>query len=154
MTRPQEINIHRQMTVRLAIVSLNSILSLSLSLSLSSPLVSSPLVSLPATQNRSNWAGDTTAGSSILIVKKMSSRLILKQFRNLIYWNSFQFRTGNFNSNHGFNKSSVVSLNVKWCSPQFDKFLLSKWFSDLTWVMLVYCRCPCLPVCFDIYYYL
>ena len=33
VARPLEINIHRQMTVRLAIVTLNSILSLSLSLS-------------------------------------------------------------------------------------------------------------------------
>ena len=32
VARPLEINIHRQMTVRLAIVTLNSILSLSLSL--------------------------------------------------------------------------------------------------------------------------
>ena len=45
MTRPQEINIHRQMTVRLAIVSLNSILSLALSPLLSSPLLSSRLLS-------------------------------------------------------------------------------------------------------------
>ena len=79
VARPLEINIHRQMTVRLAIVTLNSILSLSLSLS---QLWWRHILNL------------NHPGSSILIVKKMSSRLILKQFRNLIYWNSFQFRTG------------------------------------------------------------
>ena len=91
--RPLEINIHRQMTVRLAIVSFNSILFLSLSLS-------------PSNSKKIKLVGVWAMGygywrhilnfklKPILIVKKMSSRLILKQFRNLIYWNSFQFRTG------------------------------------------------------------
>ena len=96
--RPLEINIHRQMTVRLAIVSFNSILFLSFSLFLS---LSLSLSHLQATLKRSNWLGYGDWRhilkfklKPILIVKKMSSRLILKQFRNLIYWNSFQFRTG------------------------------------------------------------
>ena len=120
-TRPWEMNIHKQMKPLLF-------------------LILSPLT--PVRGPRTNTISD-------LIVKKMSSRLILKQFRNLIYWNSFQLRSGISILIRNSTKA-VVSLNandvlLNLISLYFlSDFLI--WFLP-TESLLV---CPWQRVCFDI----
>lgn len=63
------------------------------------------------TSPRAEEMGPRTNTISDLIEKKMSSRLILKQFRNLIYWNSFQLRSGISILIRNSTKT-VVSLNA------------------------------------------